>query len=157
MKKLLLVILFFPLSLFAKEISYNDWTVNINIDPITDKKTVSMNSVYVSDSTSISSAFFTVGCDSVIIIPFSVHNNLKDYEDGLIKVIFRADKKAPVEMEWEKKGAVFMTNQKQMLHQQIQNSKKFIIRFGDKSTSDFNFPLSGYTKAYERLEKECTN
>lgn len=158
MKRIFITVLsFFSFSIFANEITYKDWRVNIDIDPITDKKTVSMKSVYVSDSTSISSAFFTVGCDSVIIIPFSVHNNLKDYEDGLIKVIFRVDKNTPVEMDWEKKSSTLMTNQKEFLNKEIQDAKKLIIRVGTKSTVDLKFPLAGYKKAYERLEKECSN
>lgn len=157
MKKIMLCLLLFPLFVFAKEIKYKEWSVRINTDPITDEKTVSMTSVYVTDSTSISSAFFTVGCDLVVITPFSVYNNLKGYEDGLIKVIFRADKKAPVEMEWKIKNGVLITNQKDFLNKEIQDAKKFIIRVGSKSTVDLKFPLAGYKKAYENLEKECSN
>ncbi|MCX8663586.1 hypothetical protein [Gilliamella sp. B2911] len=158
MKRLFItILLFFSFSAFTNEITYKDWRVNIVTDPITDKKTVSMKSVYVSNSDSISSAFFTVSCDSVFIVPFSIHNSLEDYEDGLIKVIFRVDKNTPVEMEWEKKSSLLITNQKEFLNKEIQGATKFIIRVGSKSTVDLKFPLAGYKKAYERLEKECSN
>ncbi|PXV89222.1 hypothetical protein C7392_1161 [Gilliamella apicola] len=38
MKKIICCLLLLPFFVFAKEIKYKDWHVNIDIDPITDKK-----------------------------------------------------------------------------------------------------------------------
>lgn len=155
MKKIMLCLLLFPLFVFAKEIKYKEWSVIIDTDPITDKKSTMIFAIDKTKTKAIDSAALLFTCKGVGLIPLS--KNWKDNQDGAIKVIFRVDKEKPIEMEWVMHIGNAITKKEDFMNKPIQNGKKIVVRAGTESPRDFTFSLSGYKKAYKRLEKECVN
>lgn len=155
MKKIMLCLLLFPLFVFAKEIKYKAWSVTINTDPITDKKDVSIFAVDMTKTEDIDSAGLLFTCKGVGLIPLS--KNWKNNQDGAIKVIFRVDKEKPIEMEWVLYEGNVTAKREDFMNEVLQNGKKLVVRAGSNFTRDFTFSLLGYKKAYEHLEKECSN
>lgn len=107
------------------------------------------SSYYFSDNTLIKHVSFDVLCDSFRISFFPVPNDLKDYKDSFIKVIFRVDKKTPVEMEWMiiNTSGILTTRQKEFFHEKIKNANKLILTVGSEPKRDINFPITRYKKA----------
>ena len=155
MKKIMFCLLFVPFFVFAKEINYKAWSVTINTDPITDKKDVSILAVDMTKTEDIDSAALLFTCKGVGLIPLS--KNWKDNQDGAIKVIFRVDKEKPIEMEWVLYEGDVTAKREDFMNEALQNGKKLVVRAGSNFTRDFTFSLLGYKKAYEHLEKECSN
>ena len=156
MKRLFItILLLFSFSAFTNEITYKDWRVNIDIDPITDKKDVFILAIDMTKTKDIESAGLMFTCEGVALVPLS--KNWKDNQDGAMKVIFRVDKEKPIEMEWVMHKGNVSAKKEDFMNGALQNGKKLIVRAGSKSTRDFTFSLLGYKKAYERLEKECSN
>ncbi|ORF44385.1 hypothetical protein B5800_11925 [Gilliamella apicola] len=155
MKKIICCLLLLPFFVFAKEIKYKDWHVNIDIDPITDKKNVSIFAGDVTKAQASESAALMFNCELVALVPLS--KNWGYNEGDKIKIIYRVDKEKPIEMEWVMHIGNAIAKKEDFMNKPIQNGKKIVVRAGTESPRDFTFSLSGYKKAYKRLEKECAN
>ena len=155
MKKIILCLLLFPLFVFAKEIKYKEWSVIIDTDPITDKKSTMIFAIDKTKTKAIDSAALMFNCQGAGLLPST--NYWKDNQDSAIKVIFRVDKEKPIEMEWVLYEGNVTAKREDFMNEALQNGKKLVVRAGSNFTRDFTFSLLGYKKAYEHLEKECAN
>ena len=156
MKKIIYCLLFVPFFVFSDMVKFEDWTVNSEVDPITDAKKINIIIINKTKNKN-ETAGFVFNCKSVSLVSM----NLKDFPKAddvgnLTKVILRVDKNVPIEMQWTKSIIGYEFSNFDEISNLLKNGEKLVVRAQYSITKDFFFSLAGFSNAYEELQKNCT-